>query len=548
MNSINDKEFVMFAERLKSICSDYQHYKKMVRELFRDVKRENISLHGSSMKLVVSSGYAGAEIELENQVCKATRHTIWEALNSDRSIPVRVKDGVMEYLDDIYNPDYESKKPDYRACIEMFEAYCRIITDEKEKRDNEARMKIQKEEQAKRAIAGVLNSGELHITYQKKNVQAVLNKLFLKNRLFIGYSPFISLLSETGISELPELKIYLHHEIRKNDKINDLKVCAGSLKKENGRYYLNNNILLGSHISLIEKWLNACYAHLAGTPKHLRNDPDFPVLENITELTQKDAEKLAEIVIDHHRNGLPSERRSLELIGESLGDDVLDQLKKEKRLVVRSRNGRNYTISDNGDVSDSETGRRCCVIVDGDLPRYDIILAKYLAIRDRPETIKTLQETGSEHDPREEYRASFNRIIQQHVKRIEQSGFQTEDFKIEVDARRSVWSISISCIEVTIKGGKDFSSIIARGEKNDLTMELWDRIEANKLTPEFLHGAEYMTAAFDHYLTYLEQYLAWSPEYVILKDEKNSDKHEKMRRIIERINMNRTQERDRQCH
>lgn len=297
MNSMTDKELAGFAERLKNICSYHQHYKKMVRELFRDVKRETISLHGSSLKLVVSSGYAGAEIELEHQVCKATRHTIWEALDSDRSIPVRVKDGVMQYLDDIYNPDYESKKPDNRACIEMFEAYCRITTDEKEKRDNEARMKIQKEEQAKRAIAGVLNSGELHITYQKKNVQAVLNKLFLKNRLFIGYSPFNSLLSETGISELPELKIYLHHEIRKNDEINDLKVCAGSLKKENGRYYLNNTILLGSHISVIEKWLKACYAHLFGTPRYLRNDPDFPVLENITEMTQKDAERLAEIVI-----------------------------------------------------------------------------------------------------------------------------------------------------------------------------------------------------------------------------------------------------------
>lgn len=545
MSGMTDNEVAGCAEELKNICSDYQQHTNREKELIRNVRRGIISPHASPIKLVVSSRYGGAEIELENQVFKATRHIIWWALNSDRSIPVRVKDNVMQYLDDIYNPDYESKNPDNRVCIEMIEAYCRIITDDKEKRNNEARMKIQKKEQAKRAIAGVLISGELHITYQKKNVQAVLNKLFLKNRLFIGYSPFNSLLSETGISEPPELKIYLHHEIRKNDEINDLKVCAGSLKKENGRYYLNNTILLGSHISLIEKWLKACYAHLAGTPKHLRNDPDFPVLENITEMTQKDAERLAEIVIDHYRNGLPSEKRALELIRKTLGDDALDQLKNEKCLVVRSRNGRNYIIRDDGEVSDSETGRRCCVIVGGDLPRYDIILAKYLAIRDRPETIKTLQETGVEHDPREEYRASFNRIIQQHVKRIEQMGFQTGDFIIDFDAKRSVWSMSIPCIEVTIKGGRDFSPIIARGEKNDLTMELWDRIEANKLTPEFLHSAEYMTAAFDYYLAYLEGYLAWSPEYVILTNGKNSSKQEKIRRIIERMEMGRTQERDR---
>ncbi len=548
MNGMNNKELAGFAERLKSVCCDYQQYKKGVKELIRDVRGENISPQESHSKLVVSGGDGEVDIKLERKVHTAFTNVIWWALNSDRTVSVRVKDDVMENIDEIHDPDFESRNHNNRVCSEMIETYCRNITNEKERRENEARIKNRRLEQANRTIAGVFRSEELHITYQKNCGDAVLNGLSLENSIFSGYLPFDRLLSEADISEHPELKIYLHHEIRRKDEIIDLKVYAGSLKNEKGRYYLNNTILFDGGILMVEKWLNACYAHLAGTPKHLRNDLDFPALENITGLTQKDAERLAEIVIDHYRNGLPSERRSLELIRETLGDNALDQLKNEKRLVVKSRNGRNYNIRDDGEVSDSETGRRCCVIVDGNLPRYDIILAKYLAIRDRPETIKTLLEKTDNPDPRAYYLGLFNSILQQNGKKIEQMGFQTGDFRMEIDAMRSVWSMSIPLTEVTIKGGKDFTPIRAHDKENDLTMELWDRIEANKLTPEFLHGAEYMNAAFDHYLAYLERYLAWSPEYVIMKNEKYSGKHEKIRRLLERIEMRRTQEGDRQCH
>jgi len=58
-----------------------------------------------------------------------------------------------------------------------------------------------------------------------------------------------------------------------------------------------------------------------------------------------------------------------------------------------------------------------------------------------------------------------------------------------------------------------------------------------------------MKAAFDHYLSYLERYLAWSPEYVIMRNEKYFDhSDERSRRLREIIGMRRTQERDRQCH
>lgn len=537
MNDTN-KELAGFAERLKKISIYQQLYQKMVKELIRDMRMEIISPHESPLKQVASGRHGEVEIKLDAKVYRATREVIRWTLDSDRSISVRVKDDIMEYIDDIHNPDFESRNLNSRVCIEMIEAYCKIITKAKEKRDNEARIKIQKQELAKRTIARVLRSQELHITCQKNSRDAILKGLSLENSTFSGYGSFDRVLSEADISDYPELKIYLHHKIRKNDETIDLKVFVGNLKNEKGMYYLNNTIPLGSHISVIEKWLKACYAHLAGTPRYLTNDPDFPVLENITELTQKKAERLAEIIKDHYINGSPSERRSLELIRETLGDDAHDQLKNKKRLVVKSSNGKNYIIRDDGDVIESETGRSCCVIVDGDLPKYDAILAKYLAIRDRPETIKTLVETSDNPDPQAHYLVLFTRTTQQFGKKIEQMGFKTGDFSIDIDTRRSVWSISMPLTEVTIKGGKDFTPVRANVKENDLTMELWDKIEANELTPEFLHGAEYMNAAFDHYLAYLGRYLAWSPEYVIMRNENYFDhSDERSRRLREIMGM-----------
>lgn len=547
MKGITDKDFAGFEERLKGICSDYQQYQKGLKELIRDVRGENISPSGYPRKQVVSDEDGEVGKKTEKKFYETFTNGIYRTLNFDRSISIKTKDAVVENIEEYHNIDFGSRNHNESVYIGMIETYCKIITDEKDRRENEAIIKNQRMELANRTIEGVFRSEELHITFQKNCSDALINGLPLENNIFNGYSPFDRFLSDAGISEHPDLKIYLHHKIRKNDEIIDLKVYAGNLKKEKGMYYLNNTIPLGGHISLIEKWLKACYAHLAGTPRYLRNDPDFPLLDNITELTQKDAERLAEIVKDHYRNGLPSERKSLELILETLGDGALDQLKNEKRLVVKSRNGRTYIIRDDGEVS--ESGRRCCVKVEGNLPRYDIVLAKYLAIRDRPETITTLLETRDNPDRRVYYIVLFDRIIQQYGKKIDQMGIQTGDFSIETDAMRSVWSIFIPLTEVTIKGGKDFTPIRAHDKENELTMELWDSIGASKLTPDFLHSAEYMNVAFGHYLAYLERYLAWSPEYVIMRNEKYSDQsEEKVRRIIERMEMRRTQERDRQCH
>lgn len=140
MNGTN-KELAGFAERLKNVCSYHQHYQKMVKELIRDIRMEIISPYESPLKQVVSGRHGEVEIKLDTKVYRATREVIRRTLYSDRSISVRVKDDIMEFIDDIHNPDFESRNLNSRVCIEMIEAYCKIITKAKEKRDNEAMIK-----------------------------------------------------------------------------------------------------------------------------------------------------------------------------------------------------------------------------------------------------------------------------------------------------------------------------------------------------------------------------------------------------------------------
>jgi hypothetical protein len=91
------------------------------------------------------------------------------------------------------------------------------------------------------------------------------------------------------------------------------------------------------------------------------------------------------------------ERRSFETLKRTLGDEIADKLLREGWVNVRSRNGREYAITADGEVFIPKHGgarEPVCVYVDGEskLPSYDRVLAKYLVIRDRPEQISTLRE------------------------------------------------------------------------------------------------------------------------------------------------------------
>jgi hypothetical protein len=516
---MNEKEAKELANRLNSIYSnEYQQYHHAIKELIKDVRRQSTPLHTSSMKLVLSNEHGETEVKLESILCKSLKKIVMKAIELNNDIDAKLKDRYVRNLQEI---DCRAEASSLYNCIKLLDSYCAFLFYVKEKRAADAKIKNRKIKIAKRIVSKVLNSRELHVTYQKNS------------RSFKGYKPFDELLSQAGISEHPELKIYLHHDIKEKGETRSLRAYAGSLKKKNGSFYLNGSILLQGGISTVERWLRACYAHLAGTPVYLRKDPDFPVLENISELTQKEAEMLAEIVLDHINNGLPSERKSLKLIRETLGDDAVNQLKNEKRLTVKSKNGRTYIINEDGEVYESETGRSCCVVVEAELPRYDQILAKYLAIRDRPETIKTLSEMAYDPDLHVYYFNMFRKIIHKYKQKIEEIGFSTGDFDLSYDERLSIWNISMRGVEVTIQGGRGLIS--APDDENDLTGELWDAIGDKKLSAEFLRSMEYMKSAFEHYLSYLERYLAWTPEYVIIRKERvcDDETEERIRRIKE---------------
>lgn len=183
-------------------------------------------------------------------------------------------------------------------------------------------------------------------------------------------------------------------------------VRLGELELRGGRVYLYGR---EADLRLIESWVEACAAEL------WRGEG----------LTQERARELAEVLLSHREQ---TEGRALRAVREVLGQEVVDQLLSEGRVRVRSSNGEEYVITEEGEVY-SAGGRRCCVQVEGGerLPKYDRFLAVYLTVRDRPEKISTLR-------PRREGREFLLRIHHllaelEHLAerlRLEEEGGQVE--------------------------------------------------------------------------------------------------------------------------
>lgn len=83
-----------------------------------------------------------------------------------------------------------------------------------------------------------------------------------------------------------------------------------------------------------------------------------------------------------------AERRSFETLNRILGGELAERLLRERRIIVKSADGREYEITDSGKVY-AVLGGRICVQIEGEevLPKYDVVLAKYLALRDRPDLV-----------------------------------------------------------------------------------------------------------------------------------------------------------------
>lgn len=234
-----------------------------------------------------------------------------------------------------------------------------------------------------------LGVGEVHLVTMVSGDQVPSD--VLEERVgFQVMDPF-ELLEVLGSLELLNVKVKLKlhiHDFRTvvkpglapSDLENGLD---GMYELEHRSAYLGAIELRGSQIFLggaeleagtLRRWIDACSTELWRGP----------------ELTPARAAQLAELITTYMRE---AERRSLETLRRTLGDEVTDQLLREGKIRVKSANGMEYVITDSGEVSYySQTRDRLvnvCVQVEGgkNLPKYDRVLAKYLVLRDHPEQI-----------------------------------------------------------------------------------------------------------------------------------------------------------------
>lgn len=142
----------------------------------------------------------------------------------------------------------------------------------------------------------------------------------------------------------------------------------GVLEVRDGKFFLGNFEVGWKEL---EEWIKVC-------------------VQGFWELTPERAWELAELLLSSKRE---AEERALRTLRSVLGEELTEKLLGEGKILVKAANGREYLLTKRGEVLSPDGRERFCVQVrDGEkLPIYDLVLAKYLAIRDRPESISTLR-------------------------------------------------------------------------------------------------------------------------------------------------------------
>ncbi|MEM4973431.1 MAG: hypothetical protein QXR87_06980 [Candidatus Hadarchaeales archaeon] len=112
-------------------------------------------------------------------------------------------------------------------------------------------------------------------------------------------------------------------------------------------------------------------------------------------LTKERALELAQMIGPW---GLEVERKSLETLRRTLGEELTEELLERGEVSLISR-GRQYVITRDAEVFElGPSGRsRVCVRVENEeqLPELGRVLAKYLVIRDQPERIFEYDEIST---------------------------------------------------------------------------------------------------------------------------------------------------------
>jgi hypothetical protein len=148
-----------------------------------------------------------------------------------------------------------------------------------------------------------------------------------------------------------------------------------------------------------------------------------------------DLHRRGELDERHARGLLEAKRRAwkraVDNLKRALGTELAEHLMRNGEIEFRSRDGRTYRITKSGEVfvRDERSGawRGVCVEVAGEriLPVPEVVLSKYLVLRDRPEQVREGPRADAVerlHMLRHELEELWRRReeIESHIQRLEQ--------------------------------------------------------------------------------------------------------------------------------
>lgn len=156
----------------------------------------------------------------------------------------------------------------------------------------------------------------------------------------------------------------------------------GTFVWKKSRWWLNGKVPLSEGWVGLERWLEKCRQALWAAEGEEEEAVGFGVTAE-----RLAAERLPRGKGENSAKGPAAEQRAKEVFREVMGEEALRELERDGRLTFTARDGRTYSVGPTGEVRDEEDRVRVCVRGGERLPRHERVLARLLAVRDRPELL-----------------------------------------------------------------------------------------------------------------------------------------------------------------
>lgn len=158
----------------------------------------------------------------------------------------------------------------------------------------------------------------------------------------------------------------------------------GRLERTEDRRLMLNGARLPGGWTVLAKWVEACRERLWSADA----DGDFvPGFEAVAHQVAEETRERAKARSPRKQRNTDAEDRARLVFAEAVGQEALQEMEARGRVGVKSRNGRVYILDRSGGVWRMDTGERLCVRGGERLPRYEMLLSRYLTLRDRPEEV-----------------------------------------------------------------------------------------------------------------------------------------------------------------